>query len=448
MKHLTILALGSRGDVFPNVVLGAALQQAGFQVRLITFENFAPLVNQFGLDFAAVPGDAEALLASGGGLALLESGQNILKQYQALRQTFWRLTDGITTLLSQPHLWQTDGIINQLPGSLYGRSLAEKLQIPLINVAVIPMLRTSAFPMVAFPNWPSFLPGYNTLTYRLAEQLVWSGFRQSVNQWRREVLGLAQRPFHGSFAELSHTPTLLGFSPHIVPRPADWGPNVHYTGYWLPEEPDWSPPDALGQFLAAGPPPILVSFGSMAVRDPQRLTTLVLQAAQLAGQRLILQSGWARLGQAGLTTCHRPFLPWITPPTAGCSPGWRQWSTTAAPAQPALAFGLASPLSSPRFYLTSSTGASAFRRLASDQRPSRKKRSRPKSWRQQWPRPSPTNRCATKRPSSAKKSGRRMGWQRPFASLSKSWANFLLLLPQAQFSRLTKCMFHTIMASC
>ena len=80
MKHLTILALGSRGDVFPNVVLGAALQQVGFQVRLITFENFAPLVNQFGLDFAAVPGDAEALLASGGGLALLESGQNILKQ--------------------------------------------------------------------------------------------------------------------------------------------------------------------------------------------------------------------------------------------------------------------------------------------------------------------------------------------------------------------------------
>lgn len=300
MKHLTILALGSRGDVFPNVVLGAALRQAGFRVRVITFENFAPLVNQFGLDFAAVPGDAEALLASGSGLALLESGQNVLKQVRALRQTFWKLTDGITTLLSQPHLWQTDGIINQLPGGLYGRSLAEKQQIPLINVAVIPMLRTNTFPMVAFPSWPAFLPGYNALTYRLAEQLIWSGFRQSVNRWRQNVLGLGKRPFHGSFAALSHTPTLLGFSPHIVPRPADWGPNVHYTGYWLPDEPNWTPPDALGHFLAAGPPPILVSFGSMAVRNPQRLTALVVQAAQLAGQRLILQSGWAGLGQARL----------------------------------------------------------------------------------------------------------------------------------------------------
>ncbi|MCA9898706.1 MAG: glycosyltransferase family 1 protein [Ardenticatenaceae bacterium] len=320
MKHLTLLALGSRGDVFPSVILGAALQQAGYRVRLITFASFAPLVARFGLDFAAVPGDAEALLASSGGLALLESGQNVLKQYRALRQTFWQLTDGITNLLSQPDLWHTDGIINQLPASLYGRSLAEKLQIPLINIAVIPMLRTRAFPMVAFPTWPSFLPGYNALTYRLAEQLVWSGFRRSVNQWRQNVLGLGKRPFLGNFHPLNHTPTLLGFSPHIVPRPADWGPNVQYTGYWLPTEPDWIPPDELVQFLADGPPPILVSFGSMAVRDPQRLTALVLQAAQRAGQRLILQSGWAGLGQRDLppTIFSLDYAPyrWLFPQLA------------------------------------------------------------------------------------------------------------------------------------
>ena len=144
------------------------------------------------------------------------------------------------------------------------------------------------------------MPGYNAISYRLAEQLVWSGFRQSVNQWRQTVLGLKKRPFLGNLTALNQTPTLLGFSPHIVPRPADWPPNVQYTGYWLPAEPDWSPPEALVQFLDDGPPPILVSFGSMAVRDPQRLTALVLQAAQLAGQRLILQSGWAGLGQQEL----------------------------------------------------------------------------------------------------------------------------------------------------
>jgi UDP:flavonoid glycosyltransferase YjiC (YdhE family) len=320
MKHLTILALGSRGDVLPNVILGSALQLAGFRVRVITFENFAPLVDKHGLDFAPVPGDAEAILASSGGLALVESEQNILKQWRALKQTFWQLTDGITTLLSQPHIWQTDGIINQLPGSFYGRSLAEKLQVPLINVAVIPMLRTKTVPMVAFPSWPAFLPWYNSLTYRLAEQLVWSGFRQSVNQWRQTVLGLAKRPFLGNFSQLSYTPTLLGFSQHIVPRPDDWGPNVQITGYWLPEEPEWTVPDALAQFLADGPPPILVSFGSMSVREPQRLTTLVLEAARLSGQRLILQTGWAGLGQDNLPSAifaldYAPYR-WLFPQLA------------------------------------------------------------------------------------------------------------------------------------
>ncbi len=300
MKHLTILSLGSQGDVFPFVILGAGLQQAGIRVRIISLENFAPLVARYGLEFAPVPGDAAALLASGVGIALVESGQNVFKQWQTLRRTFWNLADGITALLSQPHIWQTDAIINQLPGSLYGRDLAEKLDIPLINAAVIPLLRTTAFPMVGFPSRLSFVPGYNALTYRLAELIVWSGFRRSVNRLRREALGLTARPFLGSFHQMSHFPTLLGFSEQIVPRPADWGANVRFTGYWLPEEPDWTPPAALVQFLADGPPPVFIGFGSMSVRDPQRLTELVLEAARLAGQRVILHSGWAGLGQRDL----------------------------------------------------------------------------------------------------------------------------------------------------
>ncbi|GIK58723.1 MAG: hypothetical protein HND44_13585 [Chloroflexi bacterium] len=42
MTHLTMLALGSRGDVLPYVVLGAGLQQHGFTVRVVTFERRWP----------------------------------------------------------------------------------------------------------------------------------------------------------------------------------------------------------------------------------------------------------------------------------------------------------------------------------------------------------------------------------------------------------------------
>lgn len=300
MTHLTILALGSRGDVLPCAVLGRGLQAAGFSVRLISLENFAPLAAQYGLDFCPVPGDAEALLTSGGGLTLTESGQNVWKMWRSVKALFWDLATGMADVLSQPDLWQTDGIINQLPGGLFGVDLAEMLHIPMITMAVIPMVRTSAFPMVAFPPGPGFLPGYNTLSYRLGEQLMWSGFRRAVNQWRREVLGLATRPFLGNFGQIAQMPTLLGFSEAIVPRPPDWGPNIHYTGYWRPEEPEWTPPRALKEFLSDGSPPIFIGFGSMPVRQPQRVTQVVLEALQRTGQRAVLQAGWAGIGQTEL----------------------------------------------------------------------------------------------------------------------------------------------------
>lgn len=300
MTHLTILALGSHGDVLPCVVLGQGLQAAGFSVRLISLENFAPLAAQYGLDFCPVPGDAEALLTSGGGITLTESGQNVWKMWRSVKALFWDLANDIANVLSQPDLWQTDGIINQLPGGLFGVDLAEKLHIPMITMAVIPMIRTSAFPMVAFPAGPGFLPGYNALSYRIAEQLVWSGFRRAVNRWRQEALGLAARPFLGNFDQIAQMPTLLGFSEAIVPRPLDWGANVHYTGYWRPKEPEWTPPEALADFLAAGSAPIFVGFGSMPVRQPQQVTELVLQALQRTGQRAVLQAGWAGIGQTEL----------------------------------------------------------------------------------------------------------------------------------------------------
>src|SRR5689334_502865 len=63
-RKITILALGSRGDVQPFVPLGPALQDAGHQVRVATFTAFAPFIQRAGLTFTALLGDAQALLRS------------------------------------------------------------------------------------------------------------------------------------------------------------------------------------------------------------------------------------------------------------------------------------------------------------------------------------------------------------------------------------------------
>jgi sterol 3beta-glucosyltransferase len=317
MTHLTILALGSRGDVLPYVVLGAGLRQSGFGVRVVTFASFAPLAAQYDLEFTAVPGDAEQITTSSSGISLAESGYNIWQMWQALKESYWQLASGISEALSQPAAWQTDAIINQLPGGFFGLDLAKKLQIPHIAAAVMPLLRTRAFPMLAFPPGLSFLPGYTPLSYRLAEQIVWSGFRKAVNQWRQTRLGLPPQPFGGRFKQMGQLPTLLGFSEAIVSRPPDWGDNIHFTGYWRPQEPEWEPPAALLRFLEAGPSPVFIGFGSMPVRKPQHVTQVLLEAIRLSGQRAVLHAGWAGLGQTELpeTIYQLDYAPygWLFP---------------------------------------------------------------------------------------------------------------------------------------
>ncbi|HEX2036809.1 MAG TPA: glycosyltransferase, partial [Chloroflexota bacterium] len=97
-------------------------------------------------------------------------------------------------------------------------------------------------------------------------------------------------------------PRLYGYSRLVVPRPPDWPPDWHVTGYWALDSatavPPWEPPAALAAFLDAGPPPVYVGFGSMAPRSAGHLTEAALQALRATGQRGILASGWAGLGAA------------------------------------------------------------------------------------------------------------------------------------------------------
>jgi sterol 3beta-glucosyltransferase len=104
--------------------------------------------------------------------------------------------------------------------------------------------------------------------------------------------------------------TLMGYSPHVVPHPADWPAHFHTTGYWfLDEEERWQPPAGLVDFLAAGEPPVSIGFGSMTGRDPRRLTEIVAGAVAQSGLRAVLLSGWAGLGELAL------------PDTIYCLPG-------------------------------------------------------------------------------------------------------------------------------
>lgn len=286
--HITILALGSRGDVQPYAALGIGFKQAGHRVRFITFENFAHFAKNNGLEFHPIRGDAQALVSNGG------------TEMLSIMRSFGSLAEGYAQDLSAPHLGETDLILNQLPAGLYGFDLAEKYGIKMVQAAVIPLARTRTMPLMGTPRLP--LPGYNKATYYFGEQMAWQMFRPVINRWRRQTLGLPALPVGGYFGQLAtcRYPILNGFSEQVVPRPADWNEHIYISGYWFPQDSQWQPPADLLAFLESGSPPVFIGFGSMPVKDPQRTTAIVLEALRQSGQRAILHSGWGGLGNQPL----------------------------------------------------------------------------------------------------------------------------------------------------
>ena len=178
--RITILALGSRGDIVPYSILGKALHAAGHDVWFITSKNFEHHITSQGLSAYSLPGDADAILGSAG------------SKMTALMRAFRDVSKGIVQLNDEllPIFEKTDLILNQLPGGVYGFDLAEKFNIPMFMVAVIPLIRTKAFQMIGSPRIFRAIPGYNYFSYRIAELIAWQMLRSTINPWRIDQLDL------------------------------------------------------------------------------------------------------------------------------------------------------------------------------------------------------------------------------------------------------------------
>jgi hypothetical protein len=61
--RISVIAVGSRGDVQPYVAMGRGLRRAGHSVRVVTHAPFEAFVRGNGLDFSALGGERTAEFA-------------------------------------------------------------------------------------------------------------------------------------------------------------------------------------------------------------------------------------------------------------------------------------------------------------------------------------------------------------------------------------------------
>ncbi len=299
--HLTILTVGSRGDVQPYVALGIGLKRAGYTVRLATHQIFHDFVTSHGLEFAPIEGNPQEIMSGAGGQQWLKSGRNafafVRHGLRLMRPVLDRmLADSVAACQD------TRAIIFSTFG-FGGYHVAEKMGLPCFGSALQPLTRTRAYPNVQVPSHWRLGGTFNYLTHVAGEFFFWLALRDPINRWRRESLNLPPLPWKGPAAIVlqKRLPYLYGYSPHVVPRPPDWGEWLHVTGYWfLDGLARWQPPADLMDFLSAGPLPVYIGFGSMTPRHAERLTEAALEALKTTGRRGVLVTGWGGLSRRDL----------------------------------------------------------------------------------------------------------------------------------------------------
>ena len=295
--QVTVLTVGSQGDVRPYVALGKGLKSHGYGVRLATHTAFEEMARSNGLEFAPIGGNPLDILNGPDGKAWLESADNPL---HFLKSTS-AVAGGILDKLSSQALEAARGsdiLIYAMPLAVTGYSIAEGLSIPGIPAALYPLHPTRAFPSILTPSLPARLGALNWASSYIVAELFWHMVKSHHDRWRRQRLGIGPMPFLAPFSrhQKQGIPYLYGYSPSVIPRPPRWHATRVVCGYWFLDRPeDWRPPRDLSDFLEDGSPPLYVGFGSMLSADRERLTRIVLEALKRTGQRAVLSSGWGGL---------------------------------------------------------------------------------------------------------------------------------------------------------
>ncbi|KAF2091987.1 glycosyltransferase family 1 protein [Saccharata proteae CBS 121410] len=318
--NIVIMVIGSRGDIQPFIKIGKILQNDyGHRVRIATHPAFKKFVAEdSGLEFFSVGGNPSELMAfMVKNPGLIPSMETVKKgeigrrrsQMFEMFQGMWRACINATDdehdkdnsrMMGEKNPFVADAIIAN-PPSFAHIHIAERLGIPLHMMFTFPYTPTSMFPHpLANIKKSNVDANYsNFMSYPLVEMMTWQGLGDLVNKFRVKTLGL--EPVNtlwapGQLYRLK-VPYTYMWSPTLVPKPADWGPEVDIGGFvFLELASSFEPPDGLTKFLDAGPPPIYIGFGSIVVDDPDNFTKMIFEAVKEAGVRALVSKGWGGIG--------------------------------------------------------------------------------------------------------------------------------------------------------
>lgn len=295
--HVILVSVGTDGDVFPYVGLGAKLRSRGHQVTLVASQNYESLAGAHRFGFHALISAEENHELFGnpdfwhplkcGPLAAQWAVRFIQRQYDLIS----RLVTDDAVLVANP--------------SVFAATLVhEKAGTPLVSLVLQPWMIPSSIA-------PPVMQGFLFLKH--APRFVWKIFWRGLDvvgavlverhlNLVRTSLGL--KPLRRVFRKWLSPQPVLGMFPEWYGAPqSDWPPQMQLMGFPMFDGGrDEELPASLREFCRAGSPPVVFTFGT-GMAHPADLFRASFEACQFLGVRGIF------------LTKYRDQLPYPLPPS-------------------------------------------------------------------------------------------------------------------------------------
>lgn len=296
-RRVVLLACqGTRGDIQPFLAIAQGLKEAGYEPIVAAADDYQSWIETGDLAWRRLGRDVKAWfleeenarkLTLSPVSALINLGELLERPLQDQVEDLLTASEGVDAILFS--------VLSHLVCDL-----AEARKLPAAALLLQPAMPTRHYPSALSP-YPNMGPWLNRLSSEAALRARYLS-RRKITAWRKDVLGLSPKPASWAAFTIAGRPVpkIYGFSPHVLPVPSDWSDNDHVVGYWfydpaLRGEPDSDTAQSMSAFLAAGPKPIYVGFGSMPIPHAQENMAILKDSLRRLDMRAIISRGWAGL---------------------------------------------------------------------------------------------------------------------------------------------------------
>ena len=287
---IVMVGWGTTGDVYPVLALAERLLERGHQVRVCAPALYRDKILEVGAEFYEIGvafdlgefhAAMDAIIPKRDPLAMMRLivEEGIVRRGEQWYQDCLAAMKGIDLVICHSV-------------DIPAQEAAIRNGIPWLTVTYCPaIIKSLDFAPYPFPNWGR---AFNAIVWKVAQLRLTPSIDALFNQF---IVSVGGKPRAAVTLDGMYSPhlNLIAASPTLCP-PADFTPNHKFTGVWHLATSSYVPPPELLAFLAEGPPPIIITFGSMGGSNGRETTEILIDTVKRVNHRAIIQAGWGKLG--------------------------------------------------------------------------------------------------------------------------------------------------------